>query len=228
MRRLTVEQESTVTESEWATSTDPLAMLSFLRDLGLVSERKLRLFAVACCRRIRFDEARNGIKAVDAAELFADGRITPHRLHEAWIAVRHPKWFATGSGGRAVRAACSPPGTDPCAHVAADAVEAAVGKFDPRELPVLREKERCVQAALVRDIFGNPSRPISFPPEWRTEAVVALARGIYEERAFDRMPALADALEDAGCSDEVVLSHCRRGGTHVRGCWLVDEVLQRV
>lgn len=77
----------------------------------------------------------------------------------------------------------------------------------------------------LRDIFGNPLHPVSFSPEWRTESVVALARGIYEERAWDRMTVLADALEDAGCSDEAVLAHCREPALHVRGCWMIDSVL---
>ena len=55
--------------------------------------------------------------------------------------------------------------------------------------------------------------------------VVALARGIYDEKAFDRMPILADALQDAGCDNDDVLSHCRGGGPHVRGCWVVDLLL---
>jgi hypothetical protein len=62
-------------------------------------------------------------------------------------------------------------------------------------------------------------------PRWRTSDTLGLARGIYEERAFDRMPLLADALMDAGCDDEQVLSHCRSEGPHVRGCWVVDLVL---
>jgi hypothetical protein len=85
--------------------------------------------------------------------------------------------------------------------------------------------EELAQADLVRDIFGNPFRPVAIDPAWRTETVLALARGIYEERAFDRMPILADALQDAGCTNEDVLGHCRGPGPHVRGCWVVDLVL---
>ncbi len=78
---------------------------------------------------------------------------------------------------------------------------------------------------LVRDIVGNPFRPEAFDPAWRSETVVALASGIYAERAFDRMPILADALEEAGCDSADILSHCRGPGPHVRGCWVVDAVL---
>jgi len=81
-------------------------------------------------------------------------------------------------------------------------------------------------AALLRDIFGNPFRPVVFPPSWRSETAVLLARGIYNDRAFDRLPILADALEEAGCDHADVLTHCREpNGVHARGCWVVDGVL---
>jgi hypothetical protein len=78
---------------------------------------------------------------------------------------------------------------------------------------------------LIRDIFGNPFRPVTADPSWLSSTVVALAEGIYADRAFDRLPILADALQDAGCDDAEVLDHCRGGGTHVRGCWVVDLLL---
>ncbi len=81
---------------------------------------------------------------------------------------------------------------------------------------------------LLRDIFGNPFRPVAFDPAWRTETVVALACGIYAERAFDRMPILADALEETGCDHADILSHCRGPGPHACGCWVVDAVLGKV
>jgi len=87
-----------------------------------------------------------------------------------------------------------------------------------------RNTERLVQAKLVHDIFGNPFRPVTAP---RTSNVVAIALAIYEERAFDRLPVLADALEEAGCDNADILSHLRQGGGHVRGCWVVDKVLRR-
>jgi len=80
-------------------------------------------------------------------------------------------------------------------------------------------------AAYIREIFGNPFRPVAIDPRWRTSDVVGLAGAIYEDRAFDRMPVLADALMDAGCADEQVIGHCRGQGPHVRGCWVVDLVL---
>lgn len=78
---------------------------------------------------------------------------------------------------------------------------------------------------IIRDIVGNPFRHVTFAPVWRAETAVSLATGIYAERAFDRMPILADALEEAGCNNADVLSHCRGPGPHARGCWVVDGVL---
>jgi hypothetical protein len=78
----------------------------------------------------------------------------------------------------------------------------------------------------LRDIACNPFRPITFDPSWRTSDVMLLAQGISAERAFDRMPILADALQDAGCEHPDILDHCRDAGqVHVRGCWVVDLVL---
>jgi hypothetical protein len=86
-------------------------------------------------------------------------------------------------------------------------------------------RSRKAFARTLHDIVGNPFRPVAFDPRWKTADVVALARGIYEERAFERMPLLADALMDAGCADERVIAHCREPGAHYRGCWVVDAVL---
>jgi hypothetical protein len=78
---------------------------------------------------------------------------------------------------------------------------------------------------LFRDIFGNPYRLVSVASVWLTSDVRTLAEGIYEDRAFDRMPILADALMDAGCDNEDILDHCRSAGPHVRGCWVIDLLL---
>jgi hypothetical protein len=79
----------------------------------------------------------------------------------------------------------------------------------------------------VRDIVGDPFRPAALNPTWLTADVRGLAAAAYEDRAFDRLPILADALADAGCDDEALLGHCRLSGPHVRGCWAVDLVLGR-
>lgn len=85
--------------------------------------------------------------------------------------------------------------------------------------------EESVQCDLIRDVVQHPDLAATIAPAWKTETVVSLARGIYDQRAFDRMPILADALEEAGCDDSTILHHCRADSLHVRGCWVVDQVL---
>ena len=87
-----------------------------------------------------------------------------------------------------------------------------------------RDAEERMQTAFLRCVFGNPFHPVAFDPAWRSEAAVTLAAGIYAEHAFDRMPILADALEEAGCDHLDILTHCRGLCPHVRGCWVVDLV----
>ena len=80
---------------------------------------------------------------------------------------------------------------------------------------------------LIRDIFGNPFRPVTLDPRWQSSTVLDLARTIYDERAFERLPILADALMDSGCDSDEVINHCRSEGPHVRGCWVVDLILAK-
>ncbi|MBP3959086.1 hypothetical protein J8F10_27900 [Gemmata sp. G18] len=84
---------------------------------------------------------------------------------------------------------------------------------------------RALESQSLRCIFGNPFRPAVANPAWFTSTVLALATGIYEDRAFDRLPILADALQDAGCENADILNHCRSDGPHVRGCWVIDLLL---
>jgi hypothetical protein len=81
---------------------------------------------------------------------------------------------------------------------------------------------------LLRDVIGDPYTPRVIDPlwsRWNDCTVARIAQGVYQDRAFDRLPILHDALLDAGCDDEAVLSHCRSEGPHVLGCWAVDLVL---
>lgn len=93
------------------------------------------------------------------------------------------------------------------------------------ETDAVTNAEALFQVSLIKELFGNPFRPLAVDPSWSTSTVVALSEGIYRDRAFDRMPILADALQDAGCDNEDILNHCRSDGPHVRGCWVVDLVL---
>jgi hypothetical protein len=89
----------------------------------------------------------------------------------------------------------------------------------------LSVEERLAQVKLLHDIFGNPFGTVILDPDWLKSTVTALARQMYDTRDFSAMPILADALRDAGCDNEDVLNHCRRDGPHVRGCWVVDAIL---
>jgi hypothetical protein len=87
------------------------------------------------------------------------------------------------------------------------------------------KKEMLGQSALLREIFGNPFRPVTVNPSWLTSNVTGIAQAIYDERDFEDLPVLGDALEDAGCDNADILNHCRQPGEHVRGCWVVDLIL---
>ncbi len=100
-------------------------------------------------------------------------------------------------------------------------------QYWPVEAIQRRAERMARQAALARDIIGNPFRPVSLDPSWLTSNVLALAQGIYADYAFDRLPILADALMDGECTQEDILSHCRSDGPHVRGCWVVEYLLGR-
>jgi hypothetical protein len=91
----------------------------------------------------------------------------------------------------------------------------------------LRGVHQRMQEAIFREIVGNPFQPVEFDSRWRTSDVMGLAHAIYDEKGFLRLPILSDALMDAGCEDETILSHCRTPNIHVRGCWLVDLILRK-
>lgn len=80
-------------------------------------------------------------------------------------------------------------------------------------------------ADLIRDLYGNPFAPVTVDPAWVNDTVLGLARDIYDEDAFRRMPLLASALVMAGCDHPEILAHCRQPGEHFRGCWLIDAIL---
>jgi hypothetical protein len=166
--------------------------------------------------------------AIESSERYADGLISEERLdllsaaaEEAWediITEPEGDESAAASIAHAASYASSPTLSR---HVLTEAVDAVVDARSDHP-----GEERGAQAALLRDIFGNPFRPITFTPQWRTDTAVALARQMYESRDFGAMPILADALQDACCDSEEVLSHCRDPKqVHVRGCWVVDLVL---
>ncbi len=209
-----------MTEEEWLACNDPEVMLRF----GWTPARKRRLFAVACCARIANVMTEYGQKAVDAAEAFADGAMDARELARIRLLIGYPEAARRGSAADAARAASAQVELIGAVDTAMHAVRACV--TSPAQQDGQRAAERAAQTALIRDIFGNPFRPITFSPEWRTDTAVALARTMYDSRDFSAMPILADALQDAGCDNTDVLNHCRDPQqVHVRGCWVVDLVL---
>ena len=201
-----------MTETEWQNAADPHPMLELLR--AKASDRKLRLFAVACSRRIWTLIDALGQAAVEVAENYADGLAGPDEM-------RTVRLRCQGMGGQASwYAAATKP--EVAARNAARSAQAGVAS---NPLLGTEDAELLTQAVLLRDIFGDPFRPVSVDPTWLLPAVVELAQAIYDDRAFDGMPDLADALHEAGCTEAKILSHCRSEGPHVRGCWVVDLIL---
>lgn len=218
-----------MTEQEWLECTDPFPMLKFLWESG--SHRKLRLFAGACCRRVsqllEYDQSR---RAIDIAEQFAEGLVSEQQLpsieratHETSLAL---DWGPKGIAGSAANRTVWGDARDVALRTSEQTSEAvSIAHGGQWADLAARKAELGVQSQLLRHIFGNPFRPVTLGPTWLTATVKHLAQTIYNDRAFDRMPILADALEEAGCTNEDILAHCRGPGAHVRGCWLVDLLL---
>jgi hypothetical protein len=251
-------------EVEWLASKNPESMLDFLRGHNCVrrmpklrgddeqlaelwkfvsqleaiaSERKLRLFAVACCRRIESLLATTlEHKAIEVVEGVADGKLPPQErtkvlrsltraINRKWGSVLsdEPASYPAGTVWAAVGRR---PST--CAWAAATWAIHAVAhnpNATRRGRSARTATEKTAQAHLLRCVMGNPFHPVAGSRLWFTRTVVGIAESIYADRAFDRLPILADALEDAGCDNADILNHCRQPGEHVRGCWVVDLVL---
>ena len=211
-----------MTEADWNSCTDPQKMLELLRARGQASERKLRLFACACCRGIwhRLSD-KCSRRAVEVVERFADGRATPQTFRK-WHWAAYEAYEVTGEAAYAVYAAghrVADLAASDAADSAADAGQAMASQCD-----------------LLRDIFGNPSRPApSIDPAWlawNEGTVKKLAEAAYEHRSLPegtldnaRLAILADALEESGFVNADFLAHLRGPGPHVRGCHVVDAIL---
>jgi hypothetical protein len=188
-----------MTEAEWLACDDARLMVELIRDR--LSDRKARLFACVAAAMVSPASARNRRKlrsAIAAAGAFAEGtdvRGEMERLRPQCWAVTLP-----------------------------DARQSAV---ETSREPSISHRQAEMADAL-RCIVGNPFRRPTIPQAilaWNDSTVPTLAQAIYEERAFDRLPILADALEDAGCADPDLLGHLRSAGPHVRGCWALDLIL---
>ena len=182
-------------EDKWLKATHPVTLLEMLRKN---SDRKLRLFAAFCenSQTESWDELQT---ASEVAERFADGLASLKELETAYYPIFQIYALdVVSSGFRHAMHHCD--------------------KSHSFEMLAFL-------ASFLRDIFGNPFRPVTFDPAWRTATAVGVAETIYADRTFDNLPVLADALQDAGCDHPDILTHLRGPGPHVRGCWALDLVL---
>ena len=174
------------------------------------SNRKLRLFACACALRVWHLINKEELKdCLQRSERFAEGGLhDDFRIETFNLGLLNSKSRA----GLAVVSTAWETALGAAEHTASNAAQAAP-----------RRAGRKAQTELINCIFGlQKSRKDPLDPRWLTSTVVDLAQAIYEEHAFGRMPILSDALMDAGCDNEEIILHCRSGGPHVRGCWVVD------
>jgi hypothetical protein len=270
-----------VTGEEWLACADPASMIRFLELGRKTSCRQLRLFGVACCRRVgRFLDDERFQRIVEAAEAYADRTVNAGTLRAAhrrsctlhkrakvipgnrvacilghaavavnWVSASDAQFRTNDRMNR-----CVPWGylARAAAYIADSAADAVfygtyerADAFDiarrrrveraPTPADAIWDAEEAVQADLLRCVVGNPFRPVRCDPSWvawEGGTVPRLARAAYEHRRLPsgeldaaRLGVLADALEEAGCTDAELLGHLRGPALHVRGCWAVDAVL---
>ena len=208
-----------MTESEWLPTTKVGQLLKWLRQHA--TERKLRSFGCACCHRIEHLLEEKHRTLISMSERYADGQCTADQLRQA------AERAGVVTPGRAfvkedrIRLAA----TKAAGHTGFG--ESAEHAAETLQLVSPSSKEWKFQLAMIREIFAPCFRPVAINPTWLTSTVVTLAQSIYDNRRFEDMPILADALEDAGCDNAEMLEHGRGGGEHVRGCWLVDLILAK-
>jgi hypothetical protein len=235
-----------MTEAEWLTCDDPDRMLDFLHEQGAArsrsGQRRFRLFACSCCRCVWHLVGAVAREAIEAAEGYADGTIknkqrkeSETRVQEVYQSVSfpdRPDELEIATTGLAVWAVQSPHVHQIASLTARQAcrvmeLEQSGGRLVPPGEAT--QNGRRHQAALLRDLFGPfPLRPVDIDPAWlmwHQRTIPKIAQGIYDDRTFDRLPVLADALEDAGCDQVELLAHLRGPGPHVRGCWVIDLLL---
>jgi hypothetical protein len=228
-----------MTEAEWLECTDPYRMLDFPR--GKACGRKLRLFACGCCRQrvwplLTDPRSRD---AVEVAERYADGLVNYAALRGAWIAagaVCAPAQAFSANGRAAAAAAFAAHRSHACARWAAGRVFSVAYYASAPDPEAHRAAERAAHLALVRCVFGNPFRPVPVPDAWWTwngGTIRKVAQAVYDERvlpegALDagRLAILADALEEAGCTNADILGHLRGPGPHILGCHVMDRLLR--
>lgn len=201
-----------MTEAEWLACTDPATMLDFLgKDC---SKRKLRLFIADAAKMLGAILGEQVEEVAEMHERVADGEATEEDLERLLLRDMPDLWEHRPPGGS----------LSPVWQTAKTAVHDRLS-----HAPLTASaKENAVMCGVLRCLFGNPFRLVAVEPARRSSVVVTLAQEIYDTRAFDRMPELAEALEAAGCTSAEIMEHCRRDGEHVRGCWVVDDVLGKL
>jgi hypothetical protein len=228
-----------MTEAEWLACRDLRRMVRALDPRQY--DRKLRLFACACCRgvwHLLTDEKRRAL--VETSERYADGEATYYELRAALTPPGAFRWSSPAASAADSAAVCAAAlhlasyvaSADSYLRAALHAAAAlAAARHDGPAAWALAgaaPADTAAQRALLVEIVGNPFRPTQLRPSWLLGAdggVRPFARAIDRERAFERLPILADALEDACCADADLLAHLRGSGPHVRGCWALDVVL---
>ena len=219
--------DAPMTEAEWLASDDPWRMLRFLEH-SKQSERKIRLFNAAICRRFWQFLPPDSQAVLHDSELLADGLIAEpddkmDLCTRANIAVApfHRLYPTNDFPSDEVR-------------IQRNAAAAVCYAVIPGELWggisyfwELDPSEKQPHSIIIRDVFGNPFHSPVLEPCWRTPEIITLARSIYDEEAFNRLPELAIALEAASCRDAAILEHAYGSQLHVRGCWLVDMLLDK-
>jgi hypothetical protein len=245
-----IPQQPLKTESEWLAAVEPGSMLEYLWQRpgparSQAGRRKLRLFACACCRRawhLLSDDVR---QALQTCEQYADGLADERQRRQARSLARAaaeavadreeslPVSFAaygvwSAAQATVIQAAWGAKlyASNALLHEVLQARGRDRSVAESRRIAgTLLGEERRQQSRLLRECFGNPFRPVAIDPGWLTwhdATIPRLAQAIDGECAFDRLPILADALEDAGCTDPDILNHCRQPGDHLRGCWVLD------
>jgi hypothetical protein len=261
-----------VTEAEWQACHEPSRMIQYLEVQQKSTPRKLRLFGVACFRRLEEFHTNHDIRRmVETAEAYSDRHVGYHVLRSAkrkaerlsqqlqitadsprgecilahlavaatWLTASDtsfrtdPQFNRLIPGGyHAAAAGYISSATQSAAfytrYEGADALAQVLQRdagYAAASAEFIWQTEDEAQSQLLHDIIGNPFCSAAVDPRWHTSSVLGLARAMYDSRDFVAMPILADALEEAGCDNADVLTHCRGSGPHVRGCWVVDLIL---
>jgi hypothetical protein len=227
-----------MTEEEWLTCEDPASMLNPFE--ATASNRRKRLLALACCQRLseflQVKELQHALAVLDRWIEGASDSEERKQARKAALAVV-PEQFPA-SAAWAVQQLLQRGKFSALAvlwrlhYAREDEASARAYRANLSDAAIQQARaealwaERREQCHLVREVFGNPFRPVTFSPSWRTDTAMSLAKQMYESREFSAMPILADALQDAGCDSDELLNHLRdTTAAHVRGCWALDLVL---